>query len=135
MATNARESKINDDIHYGALFGLIGNIIAFLLLFFGGGKETLWLSVIGFIVAGISALIPLVNMSNGITNILIIIGTSLLVHFGREKILSGAKVKDVILWVIGSGNIDAFYVSRLLAVVLVVSAAYHLIKFLRTSSK
>lgn len=133
MATNTKESKIKEDIHYGALIGLIGNIIAFLLLFFGGGKETLWLSVIGFIIAGISALIPLVNMSNGITNILITIGVSLVVHFGHEKFLSGAKVKDVILWVIGSGNIDVFYVSRLLAVALVVSAVYHLVKFLQTS--
>lgn len=111
---------MNDDKFFGSIIGLIADVIAFFLLFFGGGKEILWLCIIGFVVLAIGIMGAFSSTTNGLTNVLAIGLAMCAVHFFGEKLLSFGLGGDIYNWLIAGDGV--FYFARLLAVCIIVSA-------------
>ena len=107
-----------DNVVFGSIIGMIAFVIAGLLFYFGSGKETLWLCVVGFVILAVGILSALADTSNGLTVILTIVLVAGVLHFFGEKLGTDHWFTK---WVFEENLRTVFYVARLCIVGMIVS--------------
>lgn len=112
MKKNKKEKSIKN-----LIIGLLSDFIVLLALYIGGEKEILWLSIVGFVLAGLNIIACFIsgNKVSAITKIVTAVIHYFVVvpHF---LIKTDLKFAD---WLVGSGATDIYYVARVFAFVYI----------------